>query len=240
MARPRKMKTEQMLELVDIYFTDEVKGNTRLLKSSLLAKYALTLGHTVSGYDFRRNAEVIAYIEELKRGDPCKTSTIVYRNIDAQEFIRNNRSTAKLIKALTELDDYYCKVCQNASKMLKQNNVLVKADADMKEQMRNVTQKADQLSIEVKVLTKENRELALENRYLRKMLKTHLYPAVANEILADENLLKKTNAQVKKNSIAQMSELMLPKSFEASVEQDMALLSDEENLLKKLWEQCDV
>jgi hypothetical protein len=32
MARPRKMMTEQMLEIVDAYFMDEIAGNTALLK----------------------------------------------------------------------------------------------------------------------------------------------------------------------------------------------------------------
>lgn len=67
MARPRKMTTEQMLEVIDSFFFVEAKGNTKFLKCSLIADYAVKLGYSADGYDFRRNTETREYIEELKK-----------------------------------------------------------------------------------------------------------------------------------------------------------------------------
>jgi hypothetical protein len=72
------------------------------------------------------------------------------------------------------------------------------------------------------------------------MLKTHLYPAVANEILKSEQLQIKEEQTVPKQTIERMIESEHPKSFSESINQDKKMISKEVGILKLMWEECDV
>ncbi len=242
MARPRKMITEQMLEIVDAYFKDEVAGNTVLLKCSLIAAYAAKSGYDISDYDFRRNEDVRSRIEELKstNGAFCGAVPAVYKSLDTKDFIRNNRGVEQLKKALSELDAYWMRVFEYAAKVTMQNRSIAKAKKELAEELMRVAGERESLYSEKTELTRRNRSLMLENRYLRSMLKTYLYPSVANEILKSEHVPVLAETQVTEKTIRDFSESKLPKSFEESVANDTKLLSEEEQILKAMWEQCDV
>lgn len=57
MARPRKITTELMIEIVDSYYLNRSGGNEKLMKCSLIAAYANELGYSAEGYDSARNLE---------------------------------------------------------------------------------------------------------------------------------------------------------------------------------------
>ena len=67
MARPKKIDTEQLVRLVDSYFTTEAAGDSSKLKCSMLEVFANRNGIEVKAYDFRRNQKVRNRIEELKQ-----------------------------------------------------------------------------------------------------------------------------------------------------------------------------
>ena len=242
MARPQKMMTEQMLEIVDAYFMDEVAGNTALLKCSLIAAYAAKAGYDVNDYDFRRNADVRSRIEELKstNGAFCGVVPAVYQSLDVVEFIRNNRGAAELKKALSELDTYWKKVFEYAAKVTMQNKAIITSKKALTKELMSVAGERDVLCSKKAELSKSNRSLTLENRYLRSMLKTYLYPSVANEILKSEHVSVLTETQVMEKTMGDFSESKSPESFQESIANDKKLLSQEEQILKAMWEQCDV
>lgn len=242
MARPRKMMTEQMLEIVDAYFKDEAAGNTALLKYSLIATYAAKSGYDASDYDFRRNMDVRNRIEELKNtnGAFCDAVPAVYKSLDVEEFIRNNRGAEQLKKALSELDAYWMRVFEYATKVTMQNRSITKAKKELGEEFTRVAGEMESLYNEKTELTKRNRSLTLENRYLRSMLKTYLYPSVANEILKSEHVHVLAETQITEKTAQDFSELKHPESFEESVAGDRKMLSEEEQILGKMWEKCDV
>jgi hypothetical protein len=72
------------------------------------------------------------------------------------------------------------------------------------------------------------------------MLKTYLYPSVANEILKSEHVSVLTETQVMEKTMGDFSESKSPESFQESIANDKKLLSQEEQILKAMWEQCDV
>jgi hypothetical protein len=236
------MMTEQMLEIVDAYFKDEAAGNTALLKYSLIAVCAAKSGYDASDYDFRRNADVRNRIEELKNtnGAFCDAVPAVYKSLDVEEFIRNNRGVEQLKKALSELDAYWMRVFEHAAKVTMQNRSITKAKKELAEEFTRVAGERGSLYNEKTELTKQNRSLTLENRYLRSMLKTYLYPSVANEILKSEHVHVLAETQITEKTAQDFSELKHPKSFEESVAGDRKMLSEEEQILEAMWEQCDV
>ena len=66
MARPRKTDTEELIQLVDSYFTTEAAGDPSKLKCSMLEGFAARMGKAAKAYDFRRDPQVRKHIEELK------------------------------------------------------------------------------------------------------------------------------------------------------------------------------
>ena len=82
----------------------------------------------------------------------------------------------------------------------------------------------------------EVRSLTVENRYLRKMLRTYLYPALANEILEKENQLKKPDTEVTPQAKHKLIDGKFPSATSEALSPDAKMLSREEELLKQMWD----
>ena len=244
MARPRKMTTEQMLSVVDLYYATQVAGNARLMKCSLIAAYAVSLGYAADGYDFRRNPEVREQIECLKIEAEVfaeeKVAVTAFKSLDVAGLIRNNPSMAQLAKALTELNDYWKRIYDHAEQISKENSVLKKGKTEYQEEQKKSVLSQEKLTAENMELSQRNNRLIVENRYLRKMLRTYLYPDVANEILVQEKALKGSGeTKVTDAALRDMTELGAPQSLHEAVSKDISMQSEEERLLSKMWELCD-
>ena len=241
MARPRKMTTAQMIEVVNSYYFTRAEGSAKLLKCSQIAEYAAELGYTADGYDFRRNTEVREYIDLLKEGAPVPDGNVpvVYKGLDVAGFIRNNREVVQLAKALTEMDAHWKKVSEYAAIMSRQNQTLMGAKSSYESALKDAVTAHEKLNADNAGISAQNNKLSAENRYLRKMLRIYLYPAVANEILTRENVLKDADTQVTGAAVRDMTEFSAPQSLQESVTSDIVLQSAEEQLLAKMWEACD-
>jgi hypothetical protein len=248
MARPRKMTTEQMIAVVDSYYLARSEGNEKRLKCSLIAAYAVELGYQAEGYDFARNMEVHEYIERVKRyaevqaeNKSQETAVPAYKSLDIAGFIRSNtgKDNTKLAQALAELDAYWKRIYDYAERTATQNRALMKEKSGFESALKDAGAAHEKTNAENAELTGINNKLIMENRYLRKMLRTYLYPAVANEILLGEDILKESDTQATEAAVRDMTELTAPLSFQESVENDMELQSEEDQLLERMWEMCD-
>ena len=122
MARPRKNDSNELIRLIDEYFSSEAAGDPSKLKSSLLEKYAYAHGVTAKAYDFRRDPEVQAHISYLKKlVSDERGSSIVgegsYKTLDIRSLIRKYKDPEELISVLSEMDEYWKNVydaCQSA------------------------------------------------------------------------------------------------------------------------------
>jgi len=242
MARPRKMTTDMMLEIVDDFFDNIADGNAAMLKCSLIAEYAVKLGHSVAAYDFRRNIQVRNRMEELKNTDGIFNSSkpMVYKNLNIAEFLSNNSNTEKLKKALIELDIYWNGIFEYANKIIARNKELEKNKKILNTNANNLIAENKTLTVKCKKLSDDKKQLMLENRYLKKMLKENLYPTLANEILRSDELYISDENTLPKQTINKMTDKNNIKSFPDSIAHDKKMISDEEEILKKMWEDCDV
>ena len=55
MARPKKTDSDELVAIVDSFFTTEAAGNPAKLKCSLLEEYSARIGKPAKAYDFRRD-----------------------------------------------------------------------------------------------------------------------------------------------------------------------------------------
>jgi hypothetical protein len=246
MSRPRKMTTEQMITVVDSYYLTRAEGNEKCLKCSLIAAYAVELGYSAEGYDFARNMEVREHIErmkcyaeaeaELQMGKPIVPA---YKSLDVAGFIRNNSGHTQLAKALSELDAYWKRIYEHSEMATVQNRKLMEEKSGFETALKESVIFQEKLKAENAELSAKSNKLTAENRYLRKMLRTYLYPAIANEILIKENAIKESDTQATEVAVVDMTEFSSPQSLRESVASDIELQSEEERLLAKMWELCD-
>ena len=246
MARPRKITTEQMIEIIDTYYHTRCDGNEKLLKCSLIAKFAQELGFEAEGYDFARNMEVREHIdrwkvcaETTKEVYGRKYNPTSYKSLDVDAFLRNNSTSVKLADALRELDGSWLRIYESYEQVTRQNWVLMHEKATCEKTMREKDEEIGRLNAEMASFITENNKFSVENRYLRKMLRKYLYPAIADEILRNENDPPQTNTSATDIAIADFIENGVPKSFESSVANDNRIQSKTEIFLAKLWEDCD-
>ena len=244
MARPRKMTTEQMISVVDSYYLVHANGNEKRMKCSLIAAYAVELGYQAQGYDFARNTEVREHIERIKcvveiAAEQGEETHITYKSLDVAEFIRCNKNRIDLVKALSELDAYWKKIYEYSCALKAKNKKLTQIDAELEIAVQRLKKDVEKLNNEILDLSKKNRNLIAENRYLKRVLKEYLYPAVANEILLKENAIKDTETYLTENAVADMIELDKPQSLNEHMMQDIRVQSEEERLLRKMWGVCD-
>ncbi len=71
------------------------------------------------------------------------------------------------------------------------------------------------------------------------MLRMYLYPAVANEILIVEGELTEPDIRATDKAVLDMTEFSAPLSLRESVAADIQVQSEEDELLDRMWRECD-
>lgn len=237
MARPKKVDTEIMLRLVDDYF--ESTGDPNKLKCSLLEEYAASQGLDVKAYDFRRNTDVRRRMEKLREMSPMDSEAcaIAYKSLDVDAFLSRCRTGKMLRDSLIELDETWRRVYERAAYMSLKNTELKAAAKHMAAQHDESLSKIASLTEQATRLDADAKNAVVENRYLKKMLKTYLYPAIANEILLRENVLEQADTEVAEYTMKEMVDGALPSSLSGAVTADIAAISREEALLNRMQRQ---
>lgn len=244
MARPKKIDTEQLVRLVDSYFTTEAAGDSSKLKCSMLEVFANRNGIEVKAYDFRRNQKVRNRIEELKQlvldeNGMQMLQGDAYKSLDVTMILKARRDSDELRSVLGELDDYWKKVYDRSVQISEKNiefqRIITKLRSEKTELEHNFRDMKEGMG---ETITADNK-LKVENRYLRKMLKTYLYPSLANEILVEENLLKNPDTEVTDTAKDNLIDSKFPTAFREAVSEDAKSIRKEEELLGRMWEEMN-
>jgi hypothetical protein len=237
MARPKKLRDADMVKIVDSFY--ESNGDPSMLKCSFLEEYAISIGVDVKAYDFRRNNAVRARIDELKDLSllSSKTGAIAYKSLDVDALLDRNRTRPMLRNALLELDETWRRIYDRAAEMSKRNESFVQSIESISAERDKLDCEVSELSAQIISLNKSSKELTLENRYLKRMLKQYLYPAIANEILLNENVLEQVDTEVTQTAMDKMVDPFLPSPFSNSVASDREILSREELLKERMKKQ---
>ncbi|OQB11619.1 MAG: hypothetical protein BWY15_02434 [Firmicutes bacterium ADurb.Bin193] len=236
MARPKKLSTDQMINIVDSFF--ESNGDPSRLKCSFLEEYAVSLGIAVKAYDFRRDEDVRRRMEELRNSVKIdEVGVVAYKSMDADAFLNRNHTREMMRNSLLELDETWRRVYEKAADLSKKNRGFL-ADIFSKNQtIEALSSDKAALVAKLKVVKTASDALLLENRYLKKALKQYLYPAVANEILKNENVLEQGDTEVAPEAMSNLTDPAVPATFSNSIAADREMLSREEALLNRMQNQ---
>ena len=242
MARPKKTDSNELVALVDSFFTTEACGNPARLKCSLLEEYAARLGKAAKAYDFRRDEKVRNRIDELKAlvrnenglgiqlGNP-------YKSLDIEKIMKARRNPDELRAALGELDAYWRYIYESTLQARQNAEAGAAEKRSLEDRCRTLTEENTVLRKDQSSIRSETRRLTIENRYLRKMLRTYLYPALANEILVEERQLKDPDTEVTPHAKEKMIDGEFPSALSAAISEDRKILAREEKLLHQMWEE---
>ncbi len=244
MARPRKTDTEELIQIVDSFFMTEAAGDPSKLKCSLLEGFAARMGKAAKAYDFRRDPQVRGRMEELKsmvlnENGMQMLNGSAYKSMDIEKVLRSRRNPDELRKALGDLDSYWKQVYNRSVSVADKNRELQKKMRQMEDDMEASEKKTQAAESGMKESGAEKNKLVKENRYLRKMLKTYLYPALANEILSQENMLDNPDTEVTDKAKNRMVDGRFPSGLKEAVAGDMEIQAVEDRLLAQMWEEME-
>ena len=240
MARPRKNSSNDLIILIDKYFSEEAAGDPSKLKGSLLEKYASEHGCSAKSYDFRRDPDVQAHISYLKKlvsmeNDVPITSGNSYKTLDIQSLIQKYRNNDSLISVLSEMDAYWKSVYDAACSANTQLNSCRAQISSLQHERDCLKATNIESAASIRSLTSDNYRLTVENRYLRSMLRTYLYPAVADKILQEEHVVNGGSEALLPAAENTLIDASFPSSLSEVVKEDRLMQSKEDQLLRQMW-----
>ena len=126
MARPRKLETGEMLQIVDSFF--ESCGDPAKLKCSNLEEFARSLGIEAKAYNFRRDVAVRKRMEELSAtSDAYGVGAIAYKSLDVEAMLNRNYTRQMMRDSLLEMDESWRRVYEKAAELSRRNAALLLA-----------------------------------------------------------------------------------------------------------------
>ena len=232
MGRKKKNDSGKLAALAREYYEKEAFGNPKKLKCSNFARYAREHGCNAQAYDFRRDREVRAFMDEVLGGHEDADEyplQAVYRNLDIDALLLTSRSMEDFKRTLREMDAYWHRVYDAAVKAETESRTGISGEAEaLHESMRR---KVSSLETELAETERARTKLEEECRYLRHVLKKYLYPAVAEELLRRENLPVPENTAVRPESFGDLIEGSIPMGYEGKQGRQPGKESRQERLL---------
>lgn len=240
MARPRKTDSFVLLQIIEDFYEKNGDGAFAKLKYRRLEQYAAEKGCAAKEYDFRRDNTVRKRIDELRKlaeSPSCGASTVAYKTLDYDGIIKNCSTIEELRSRMLDMDRYWKRVYDAA----------VSSSAEIAE----LTLEKGRMVTELMRLEKENAELksgqagsvrdvhALqrENAYLRRMLRTYLYPELAGELLRENNLPAEENTSVCPEAFKKLIDGPIPGPFDGIQKAKPKSLTRQEKLLEQMKKQ---
>lgn len=219
MGRPKKNSSGLLVEITVKFYENEANGDLSKMKFTKIAEYAQQLGYDIREQHFRRDRQVLKKLEDLeKASDECRNREAIaaYRNLDVNEIFAQSKSLEELKGRIAGLDGYWRDVYLQSVSLSRENQAL-KARPAFEKEMRGLEGKQAALSDALGKKDRENQLLRDEVSYLKGLLKKHLYPAVAEELLQEEGLMKKTMSEiVRAEPLAQLIEGKFPSAFDGN------------------------
>ena len=189
MARKKFISDEKLIEAFENYLEEQCNNNIRLFKIPQFGDYLRKNGFpNVADTTIRRNKPFRDILESKKLISPDENHQVIitYKTLDVDSFMMINRTPSSVKAALVELSQYYKGVVEAAANIKSENDTLRKELKKVTTQLRE--EHSDKLAFD-KVM-EEKVQLETENKKLQSILKTSVYPEIANELLKAEGLLK--------------------------------------------------
>lgn len=184
MARRKHIEDVEIIEHFEKYLQEECSNNVTLFKIPRFGDYLRKNGFpSVADTTLRRNNSFRELLAERKakyeEEEEEYRTVITYKTIDVDSFMATNRTPNAIRTGLSELNLYYKKVAEAALEFKNENEKLQDENEELKEQIQQLLQKET-----------SRKALETENIKLRALIKSSVYPEIANELLKEEGILQ--------------------------------------------------
>lgn len=184
MARRKHIEDVEIIEHFEKYLQEECSNNVSLFKIPRFGDYLRKNGFpSVADTTLRRNTSFREVLAERKakyeEEEEEYRTVITYKTIDVDSFMATNRTPNAIRTGLSELNLYYKKVAEAALEFKNENEKLQDENEELKEQIQQLLQKET-----------SRKALETENIKLRALIKSSVYPEIANELLKEEGILQ--------------------------------------------------
>ena len=184
MARRKHIEDVEIIEHFEKYLQEECSNNITLFKIPRFGDYLRNNGFpSVADTTLRRNTSFREVLAERKakydEEEEEYRTVITYKTIDVDSFMATNRTPNAIRTGLSELNLYYKKVAEVALEFKNENEKLQDENEELKEHIQQLLQKE-----------KSRKALETENVKLRALIKSSVYPEIANELLKEEGILQ--------------------------------------------------
>ena len=189
MARKKLIEDEVLITILEDYLIQECQGNYKFFKLPRFGDYLRNNGYPeVADTTLRRNIVFREYLETLKHKyeDEGMLAVLTYKTLDVDNFLRIHSSLPALKQGLVKLNDHHKRIAEVAIEFKKEVEVLKKEKSILQDQLEIMKQ---ELSDNKEKLMADKR-LEKENQKLRNLIKSSVYPEIANELLKADGLLK--------------------------------------------------
>lgn len=220
MGRPKKNSSENLVMIVNEFYETEGYGDPRQLKFSKLEKFAISKGIAAKAYDFKRDEKVrkrISELSEMSEFDKDQEKNLGYRNLDINGFLKKCRTKDDLAKGLAEMDEYWKGTYDYSQSLISRDRSFMREKGSLERKISELENDNAQIRKEHKKTISEVNSLKKENMYLRKMLRTYLYPNLANEILRQNTKGKvpvPDNSAVNDEAMEKLIDGEIPSAFD--------------------------
>lgn len=191
MARPKKNNSHVLLQVVEDFYTENGDGVFAKITYGDLEQYAAEKGLAAKDYDFRRDKLVRERIQELKQiaeTAACGVTAAAYASADFDGILSTCASVDELFGKLNQIDQYWKKVYRASVEKSVQNAQLLRDKGNFELEKARLETEISVLRETQESHEKDIRTLRQENAYLRKILRSYLYPELANELLRESGL----------------------------------------------------
>lgn len=194
MGRPLKMSQEQMLAFAQQCFTTECKSEPELLTAARIGAYIRAQGHEIGDHLVRRSELVREYINKMKNDSKASkiTTVSVFRNMDIDEILKKNSKPEDLRKVLMERENYYLELTHSAAVTFEENRKLKKKVEMMEEKLASLESEVESIGASSSETLKNYKQVMNNNRVLKDIVDTYVYPGIANELLAKNGFIQKS------------------------------------------------
>lgn len=182
-----KLTSEELIRLIE-EFRIEQPGEK--LTAASLGRYLRTKGYNIEDYTIRRRPGVKEYIDKCNSEDEKVhiKKVAVFRTLDVDSFLENNKTRNKLKSALIERDKYYAEQSASAAAAFKENKNLKQQIKDLQAANKKLKEKAEKKKArEERAITKEKDDVI---KKLKAIIDEYISEQMANKILEEEGILE--------------------------------------------------
>ncbi|HFU4010175.1 TPA: hypothetical protein ACGO3O_001342 [Streptococcus suis] len=201
MARKKQIEDDKLIQTFEEYLIDECHADIQLFKLPKFGQYLRNNGYpNLADASLRRNTVFREHLERVKEKyeDEGMLAVLTYKTLDVVSFLRMHPSPESLKKGLVKLNDHHKRIAEAAILFKKEVDSL---QMEKKKLLEQINLLENEITSHNEWITNSN-ILKEENVNLRNLIKTSVYPEIANELLKADGLLKTDSSIIHPDYIA--------------------------------------